>query len=69
MTDYSTITQVKISGSEEETNELLSNDWILMGVFNQIGRPVFVLGLPYTFDLKTFCDTVKSLSKSLSEAV
>ena len=52
MRDYSSITQVRISESEAETNELLSGEWVLMDVGRlPSGRPLFVLGLPYTFGL------------------
>lgn len=50
MRDYSSITQVRISESEAETNRLLSDEWLLMDVGRlPSGRPLFVLGLPYTF--------------------
>lgn len=49
MRDYSSITQVRISESEAETNRLLSDEWVLMDVANQQGKILFVLGLPYTF--------------------
>ena len=52
MRDYSGIAQVRISESEAETNELLAKEWMLMDVgMQEDGRPLFVLGLPYMFDL------------------
>ena len=62
MKDYSNITQVRISDSEAETNELLAGEWVLMDVGNQQGKTVFVLGLPYTLDLEAFCNIGKSIS-------
>lgn len=51
MKDYSSITQVRISESEAETNRLLADEWVLMDVGNQQGKILFVLGMPYTFGL------------------
>ena len=44
-----------ISGSEDETNTLLNNEWFLLYVCNHMGRPLFVLRLPYTFDMDAYC--------------
>ena len=55
MTDFTSIIQVKITDSDTEVNKLLAGDWVLLDVCNREGRPVFVLGLPYQFDIDTFC--------------
>lgn len=63
MLDYTAITQVKTTDSEEDANNLLSGEWVLLEVCKQGGKPVFVLGLPYSFDMDTLC------SEAVSEAV
>ena len=62
MLDYTAITQVKTTDSEEDANNLLSGEWVLLEVCKQEGKPVFVLGLPYSFDMDTLC------SEAVSEA-
>ena len=55
MTDFTTITQVKITDSDTEVNKHLAGEWVLLDVCNREGRPVFVLGLPYQFDIDAYC--------------
>lgn len=50
MRDYSSITQVKISESEAETNRLLSEDWVLLDVYRGNQTPLFILGQEFHFD-------------------
>ena len=65
MKDYSEITQVKTTESVQETNELLSGEWVLMDVCRRVnGGPLFVLGLPYTFDLEAFCNIGTSIAEA-----
>ncbi len=60
MKDYSVIRKVHISTSVEITNNLLADEWVLMNVFSENGRPVFVLGLPFSLDLENLSGTAKS---------
>ena len=50
-----------ISYSDDETNTLLNNEWFLLYVCNHMGRPLFVLGLPYTFDIDAYCQKAVSV--------
>ena len=55
MTDYTAITRIKVSISEEEVNQLLSRQWVLLDISHDAGKPVFVLGFPYPCDMDEYC--------------
>ena len=64
MIDCTSITQVKITDSDSEVNKLLAGEWVLLDACNREGIPVFVLGLPYQFDIDAYCANAVSLSEA-----
>ncbi len=55
MTDLTAITQVTVTESIAEVNKHLAGEWVLLDVWHKERNPVFVLGLPYKFDIDAYC--------------